>query len=1614
MNRKLLALIVGLILTVSFAHAQVAAISATPTSGCAPLTVIFADVSSGSTSDSWTFGDVINNTSTASNPNHTYLLPGIYTVTLTINGGASTTTQLITVFATPKSNFGVDDSLGCFPLNANFSDSSTSSNSTIVGWRWDFGDGDTSNLKNPPHVYDLANAAGFPVTLQVIDKNGCSNTRVKSGYIKIPDGVSPSFKTIASAGCKIPITVNLNNTTTGPAGSTLTYSWSFGDGSPGSNVISPSHTFNASGSYPIKLVVISSKGCSDSTTVPTQILAGNVTSNFQAPDSVCVNTLVNFLNSSAPAPTISSWDFGDGSPISPSVSTSHTYTSPNVYTVKLTNTFGACIDSISKQITVLSPAVAGFTGSPLISCDSLFTVNFSDQSTGASSWSWNFGDGGTSSLQSPTHTYQGYGSYTVSLLVSNASGCSGSISKTQFVQNGKPYISLNKLNSSGCTPFLFSPIITDSAIDGIKSYSWDFGDGTTSTSANPPIHSYPNAGTYYVKVAITTNGGCTASIIDTVKVGTIKPIPSFTAVPTTVCTNSPVTFTDHTTNNPDSWLWDFGDGNSSTSENPIYSYRAPGTFIVTLRAYNNGCNDSAKTTIIVNPPLAKFDYTFSCSNNNTVFVFNDSSKGADTYLWDFGDGTTSTQKGSTTHIYAVADSSYIATLTVTNNASHCTNSYSKSVFIAKDSGAYVTSVSNICINNSVVISVYKINFSQIRSYTVDYGDGTVVTTGSSANIHTYTTTGIFQVRVVLTLITGCLDSLPLDPTIAIHVSGPKADFSTLVAVGCTGLPATFIDKTTTDGVNAIKQWIWDFGDSTPVQTFTAPPFTHNFTKQGIYTVSLKVIDASGCYDSVAKINLVTVAFPSALFSTVDSMSCPGSPIQFVNNSKGYGLTYTWDFGDGSPTSNTVNPTHIYAIGTYKASLSVIDQYGCPASATNYNILVDTPHASFSLDNTFANCPPLTVNFTFTGSYYQSLKWVFGDGGISNLVNPTHFYTIPGTYSANLVITSHGGCTSTAPSQIITILGPYGALSYSPLEACHMLPVNFTLTSGDNIVKYIWLFDNAHSVTTSVPFVSFTYDSVGIYDNPFPTVILQNSEGCSVPVVGTDTIKVDGSRPKFVSDKNVLCNSGSVQFTDSSFTVGTVTGYLWDFGDGGTSTSQNPSHFYAAPGQYSVKLTVTVQGNCQDFVIVNNAIKVVASPSIDLTGDAEKCVPASMTFQGVILVADTSAFKWHWDFGNGNTDSVQNPAAQLYPVPGIDTVKLTATNSSNCSTTVLKVIKIDSIATTNAGPDTAICLGQSASLHASSSTSPAIFTWLPPNTGTLSCTACSNPIATPTTTTTYYVQSTNALGCGTIDSVVVTVVQPATMSLIPLADSICLGQKVQLIASGEQVYSWSPANGLSSASIANPFASPDTTTIYQVTGSDSLFCFKNTASVKVSVFKYPTINLGSSPVTIPIGTSYQINGLGSSDIDSINWSPTIGLTCGDCLSPIATPLTNTTYTIRVENSGGCVTLDSIRIIVTCDGKNLFVPNTFSPNGDGMNDWFYVQGKGLSTIQSMRVFNRWGQLVFEKRNFSPNVEQDGWDGNFNGKKAPSDVYIYTIEVICENSQVVAYNGNVALIR
>ncbi|MFI5152401.1 MAG: PKD domain-containing protein, partial [Chitinophagales bacterium] len=869
--------------------------------------------------------------------------------------------------------------------------------------------------------------------------------------------------------------------------------------------------------------------------------------------------------------------------------------------------------------------------------------------------------------------------------------------------------------------------------------------------------------------------------------------------------------------------------------------------------------------------------------------------------------------------------------------------------------------------------------------------------------------GVYTVKLRITTNTGCQDSIIKNNLVTIN--GPTANFNAAVTQGCNSLNAQFNDLSTSGGVSPIATRVWDFGDGTIV-TNPSAPVTHLYTVQGIYPVKLKVTDAAGCSDSLFRPSYITLAVPVAKFTTSDSNYCPSSKIQFSDSSVGgFNRQYLWDFGDGTTSTQQFPPLHTYPfVNKYTVKLMITDLLtSCTSTYTKVNYInIDTPNANFIMDNNFASCPPLLVHFTFAGHYAKSVLWNFGPSqGVSDSLNTQYLYAFPNVYQPSLTVTSPGGCI-VSTSQTVTVNGPVATFTYSPTGGCDTLTVNFSVAAA-GVVGYTWYFGNhGDSLTTSVPFTTYTYNQAGYYQ-PFLRVI--DTTNCSVIYPGPTPIIVDSVKARFVMDKNLLCEDGFVNFTDSSFKmVGTkIINYFWDFGDG-PITASGPgdsliNHFYSVPGLYTVKEIVTTQDGCTDSIVAQ--VKVVANPVIDIGGIISQCVPATLHFQGVVLAPDTSALTWKWNFGNGQTLNGPDTATQFYNQAGQFTIQLVAINSSGCTDTATNDLFIYPLPIVNAGNDTTICLGTSAQLTANGAAS---YIWIAP--AGLACPTCQTIIDQPTVNTTYIVQGMSALGCVALDTVVVTVNQPVTITVSP-DDSLCIGQSRPLVATGAALYTWTPATGLSNPNIANPMASPSTTTTYQVIGSDNKFCFFDTGFVKVTVFNYPTINAGPD-ATINVGSSYQIGASGSPDIVSLNWLPVNGLSCTTCYSPVATPNSTTTYVATVVNNGGCATADSIRITVICNNANFFVPNTFSPNGDGVNDVFYVRGTGLNIVPSLTIFNRWGQIVFQKRDFAPNDPSAGWDGTFNGQKAPVDVYIYTLEIICDNSEIIPIHGNVALIR
>ncbi|RYE16387.1 MAG: PKD domain-containing protein, partial [Sphingobacteriales bacterium] len=657
----------------------------------------------------------------------------------------------------------------------------------------------------------------------------------------------------------------------------------------------------------------------------------------------------------------------------------------------------------------------------------------------------------------------------------------------------------------------------------------------------------------------------------------------------------------------------------------------------------------------------------------------------------------------------------------------------------------------------------------------------------------------------------------------IKVNGPTVNFSGAPTSGCIPLTVNFTDQTVSPDGFAIRAW--RFMPASPWTIVTGANTSFTYTSAGNYTVRLAVTDNNGCTDTMVKPAYINITKPVADFTTGDTVICKGATAQFANTSVGSNLTYLWSFGDGS-TATATNPAHVYSNpGVYTVRLIATNSSGCKDTVTKTSyVKVNGVLPGFTVSDTIATCPPITVNFTDTSVGATNTWWSFGNGNISTFQNPTTVYTQSGTYTVTQYGQS-GGCVDSA-LQTITVLGPSGTLSYSPVSGCLPLTVNFTSTNTNTQVL-IWDMNNGVTQTTTGSTTTYTYTQPGAY---VPVLLLSDGVSCIVPVVGSDTIRVGNIVADFSILNNNLCQAGTVNFADTILTPGVVAGSrIWTFGDGGTSTAHNPSHTYTAPGTYTVTLIIGSSAGCTDTLV--KTVTILTPPSVN-AGNAQSICAGLTT--GVQLQASGAA-TYIWSPANTlSCTSCSNPVAS--PV-STTTYTVVGTSANGCQDTSQVTVTVNPIPAITTGPPVTICEGSSVQLAAAGAVS---YSWSPA--GTLSCTGCSNPTATPLTTTTYTITGTSAAGCTSTAQILVNVTPNPVISAIADQPQVCAGTTVQLQASGALTYSWIPATGLSCSTCPNPTVSPLSSTTYIVSGINAQGC-TDTASVTVTVNSSPAVSAG---------------------------------------------------------------------------------------------------------------------------------------------------------------------------
>jgi gliding motility-associated-like protein len=1424
-----------------------------------------------------------------------------------------------------------------------------------------------------------------------------------------------NFTANKTSGCS-PLTVTFQDLSTNNPTSWI---WDFGNGQL-SSLQNPTVNFSAPGNYTIKLIARNSSGVDQEEKTNYVTVFPSPLPGFTADiTTACMPATIHFTDQTtvpSGGGTITSWEwnFGDVGPGSTSSlqNPSHTYTAPGFYTVSLrvTSSTGCqSFTSIGRYIRIISGIDADFIASQPNTCQGPFTINFQDQSSGPGtlSYLWNFGNGSpTSTLPNPSTVYSTPGTYPVQLTVQSDLGCNGTITKniivagktTDFIAPGSICLgqSVTFQNNSSLSP---------------NTSSWDFGDGTTSSQINP-TKTYLTGRTFQVRL-INNYGNCIDSITKTVVVSTQPPV-NFTANDSTSCkVPFTVQFSDASPSAA-TWLWDFGDGSpTSTTRNPSHTYTTLGNYSVTLTiTLAGGCSNtitkyqyikiSPTTVRISNAPIGgciPFTYQPVAVIQSVDSVIS--------YSWNLGEAGAIYTTQSPTHTYNSAGNYNIQlTITTQNGCIEIVNIPNGVLTGTPPSVNFSFTPNNSCASTPIQFTDQSTTSpgATVR-WLWDFGDS--LTSVLQNPTHTYVDTGLLNVKLVVSN-NGCTDSL----TKQIQVKPPVAKFG--YQADCSNkLKVTFLDSSLTNAVYGSISYLWNFGDGSPTSTLTAP--SHLYPSFGTYTATLTVTNGPCSYTTTRQIKIIN---ETAAFTASKNPVCKSET--FILNATGSNASnikdYTWMIGGTTlaDTSRSIDfslPTY----GSYNVKLVIEDINGCLDSVTVNNFMVVSgPIANFTTNGPGA-CINKAVTFndlsTPTSAPITQWTWSFGDGNQQSYTSPpfSHIYGQEGSYTVSLIVKDNVNCADTfAITGAVLITNPKAAF-YADTFYCPSAPLQFTDTSTGVGLTHTWFFGDGGTSTLQNPTHNY---AVGNYNVKLK---IHDLAGCEDSVTKIGYVKIRKPVAAFsMIDSIGICLPLQTSF---NFLGSDYESYSWDFGDGATSFADNPSHFYNAYGTYYPKLYVQGPGGCIDSAqSVVNVYDPAANTHVNFS-PSSGCDSINVNF----LITTPPGFKYVFYFGDGKLDSTrQANLTHKYVGPGNYYPYMIIPDKYGCEAYIpFATVNVYGALPLFGMDKKQFCDNGNVSFtnYTLSNDPITSIAW---NFGDGNTSNTASPVHNYNLPGTYFVRlSVNTqFQCPSSFVDTVRVYKTPDIGIIG-KDSVCLNVPETFLGTITQPdstvkWSWSFGNGNSSQQQdgTTAYSSSGSYTV-QLIASNKLGC-ADTSTHPVYAVPMPTVKPTIDPIVILSGADAQLNMNYTGNIVSYNWLPTQNLSCTQCPNPTANPQFTTKYAVNITDRYGCTAKGEVTVKVVCNGQNFFIPNTFSPNGDGSNDVFYPRGSGLDRAKILRIFNRWGEIVFEKYDMPINVASAGWDGTWKGKKANADVYVYQLEIYCKNGELITYSGNVALIR
>ncbi|HEY1038032.1 MAG TPA: PKD domain-containing protein [Bacteroidia bacterium] len=1030
------------------------------------------------------------------------------------------------------------------------------------------------------------------------------------------------------------------------------------------------------------------------------------------------NGINNILTAPAGAASYT-WTTAGGNIVSGANTNTATVDAAGSYSVTMT-AFGSGCSYTIDTVLAGSPTSPNADFSSVNPCQGSASV-FTDLSTGGvTSWNWDFGDGGTSTTQSPSHTYASAGTYTVTLQATN--GCTDTYTAQVVIPAG----STADFTTVPVCDGVATNFTNTSVAPAGSTFDWIFGDTqTTSNTGGNVTHTYSGANTYNVTLNITAPGGCNGTVTHPVVVNA-NPVPAFSAG--SVCQNVCSPFTNSTPASPaiTTWSWDFT--NDGTSDNatsvPCFTYPAAGTYTASLTATTGGgCTGTITNTVTVNPnPVASFTATTECVNDPTQF-----NNGASTiaapdniafYNWTFGDAQNASGSNPA-HTYATCGT-YTANLVLLSN-NNCTSTYTTTVTVKCRPTVTVPTSTVVC----PAVAIPATNFSSNptgATYTWTNSEtGIGLGAGGSNDIAGFNTTNITSAAI-----TG---DITVTPTLA----------------GCTGTPGTYqitVNPTppapTTTDVTYCLNDVTSALTATPAAggsllwwgTTPAPGGTSSATaptplsapvSTTTYYVSQTVL---GCEGPRAPLSVVVNTLPS-IIDPPDTVICPGINVPLRNfTSTPAGATLNWtnslaSIGLGTSGSGPV-PPFLSANGgstALNSTVTVIPNIGtCVGLPITYIVTVD-PKPVVATPANFEQCANQTagsVSFSSTpidpGTTYSwshtstSVGLTTGNPVAATTAStPTFTATNPNNVAISTVFTltsTLNGCTS-APVNFTFTANPLPTPIFASSHTCEGEATHFTSSSSvgtGTIAYHEWDFnnDNAYELSPSNATPSHTFSADGtqnihmnvvtdkgckkdivlpmyVYPKPLPTISVDDPNGCADHSVllsgGVNSASIDHAN-SIVSWEWDIESNGTVDFThDVPGNEQDALSYTY------TNTSPLQSEFY------QVTLTATTDDGCTgSFTTSPTFVEVYANPIADFTYSEE---PEPDVQNPLVQFIDMSqgASNWIWQFNDpyssigANGSTFQNPVHyyENYEATSYDVTLII--NNGQCWDTITKPVTI---------------------------------------------------------------------------------------------------------------------------------------------------------------------------------------------------------------------------------------------------------------------------------------------------------------------------------------------------